>query len=147
MYQNQYSATRDMTTLWLCGAVFGLIGVHIILTHCGPVTSYGVIDLCQCFSCNSLLPVWHQAIAWTNVYLYSMMLYDIHLRTIEPSHKSHNSSDKYPTMHCFVTEMGVYVHISVTKWCIVGYGTSVLWDMWDRSNRLEILKISTSEMC
>ena len=23
------------------------------------------------------------------------------------------------------------VHISVTKWCIVGYGTDALWDLWD----------------
>ena len=25
------------------------------------------------------------------------------------------------------------VHISVTKWCVVGYGTSTLWDLWNRS--------------
>ena len=25
------------------------------------------------------------------------------------------------------------VHISVTKWCIVGYGTGALWDLCDRS--------------
>ena len=25
------------------------------------------------------------------------------------------------------------VHISVPKWCIVGYGTGALWDLWDRS--------------
>ena len=36
------------------------------------------------------------------------------------SHKSHNASDKYPTMHHFVTEMCTHVHISVTEWCIVG---------------------------
>ena len=35
-------------------------------------------------------------------------------------HNSHNASDKYPTMHHFVTEMCTGVHISVTKWCIVG---------------------------
>ena len=23
------------------------------------------------------------------------------------------------------------VHISVTKWCIVGYGNGALWDLWD----------------
>ena len=47
-------------------------------------------------------------------------------------------------MHHFVTEMCTYVHISVTKccivgftyvhisvtkWCIVGYGTGALWDL------------------
>ena len=37
-------------------------------------------------------------------------------------HKSHNASVPYPIMHCFqVTEMCTCVHISVTKWCIVGY--------------------------
>ena len=29
---------------------------------------------------------------------------------------------KHPTMHHFVTKMCTCVHISVTKWCIVGYG-------------------------
>ena len=38
---------------------------------------------------------------------------------IHPSYKSHNTLDEYPTMH-FVTEMCTHVHISVTKWCIVG---------------------------
>ena len=37
----------------------------------------------------------------------------------------------YPTMHHFVTEMCTHVHISVTKWCIVGYGIGALWDLWD----------------
>ena len=30
-------------------------------------------------------------------------------------------------MHYFVTEMSTKVHISVTKWCIVRYGTGALW--------------------
>ena len=34
--------------------------------------------------------------------------------------QSHDASDKYPAMHNFVTEMCTRVHISVTKWCIVG---------------------------
>ena len=33
-----------------------------------------------------------------------------------------SASDKYPTMHPFVTEMCTHVHISVTKWCIVYMG-------------------------
>ena len=36
-------------------------------------------------------------------------------------HKSHNASVSYPTVHHFVTEMCTCVHISVTKWCIVGF--------------------------
>ena len=41
--------------------------------------------------------------------------------SIDPSHKSHNASDKYPTMHHFLT-----------KRCIVGYGSGALWDKWIR---------------
>ena len=53
--------------------------------------------------------------------------------TIDPFHKSHNASYIYPTMHHFVTEMCTHVHISVTKWCIVGYRTGALWDLRDGS--------------
>ena len=49
---------------------------------------------------------------------------------IDPSHKSHNAWNKYPTMHHFVTEMCIHVHISVTQWCIVGYETGALWDFY-----------------
>ena len=38
-------------------------------------------------------------------------------------YKSHNVFDKYPTMLHIVTEMCTSVHISFTKWCILGYGT------------------------
>ena len=56
-------------------------------------------------------------------------------RWIDSSHNSHNALDKYPTMHHFVTEMCTCVHISVTKWSIVGHGTVALWDLWDWSNK------------
>ena len=36
-------------------------------------------------------------------------------------------------MHHFVTEKCTHVHISVTKWCIVGYGTDAFWNLWDGS--------------
>ena len=36
-------------------------------------------------------------------------------------------------MHYFVTEMCTCVHISVTKWCIVGYFSDVLWNLWNGS--------------
>ena len=36
-------------------------------------------------------------------------------------------------MYHFVTEICTHVHISVTKCCIVGYGTEAFWDAWDRS--------------
>ena len=57
--------------------------------------------------------------------------------SIDQSHKSHNAPVPYPTMHHFVTEMCTRVHISVTKWCIVGYLPDALWDLWDWS--IEIL--------
>ena len=34
-------------------------------------------------------------------------------------------------MHHFVTKMCQCVHISVTKWCIVGCLCNALWDWWD----------------
>ena len=48
-------------------------------------------------------------------------------------HQFHHAPVAYPAMHHFVTEMCTCVHISVTKWCIVGYGTGALWDLWDGS--------------
>ena len=57
---------------------------------------------------------------------------------IDPSHKSHIASDKYSIMHHFVTEMCTHVHISVTKCCIVGYGTDAFWDLWDGSIRISV---------
>ena len=33
----------------------------------------------------------------------------------------------------FVPEMCTCVHISVTKWCIVGYLSDALWDLWEGS--------------
>ena len=45
-------------------------------------------------------------------------------------HKSHNAPVPYPTIQHFVTEMCTHVHISVTKWCIMGY-LSGTWDLWD----------------
>ena len=57
----------------------------------------------------------------------------IFIPVIDPSHKSHNASDKYLTIHHFVTETCTCMHISVTTWCIVGYGTGALWDLCNES--------------
>ena len=46
-----------------------------------------------------------------------------------PLSLSHNVLDNYPTIPNFVTEMCTHVHISFTKWCIVGNGTSVFSGM------------------
>ena len=48
---------------------------------------------------------------------------------VDPYHKSHNASDKYPTVHHFVREMCTFL---LQKWCIVGYGTGALCDLWNR---------------
>ena len=40
--------------------------------------------------------------------------------SIDPSHKSHNAPDRYPTMHHFVTELCTHVYTSVLK--------CALWD-------------------
>ena len=45
----------------------------------------------------------------------------------------HSESVPYPSMHHFVTEMCTHVHISVTTWCIEGYGTDALWHLCNRS--------------
>ena len=57
----------------------------------------------------------------------SSKILTIDICSILPSYKSHNASGKYPTVHHFVIE---HMHHSVTTWCIVGYGTNALWDLW-----------------
>ena len=64
--------------------------------------------------------------AWS----HNDMINYVQIRTKDPSHKSLNALDRYPTMRHFVTEMCTHVHICVTKWCIVGYGTDELWDLF-----------------
>ena len=46
-------------------------------------------------------------------------------------HKSHNSPVPYLTMHHFVSELCTRVHISVRKWCIMGYLPDALQGLWD----------------
>ena len=57
-------------------------------------------------------------------------LYSDHRHILDPARKINNASDKYPTMHHFVTEICTRVHIYVTKRCIVGHDTSA-WDLWN----------------
>ena len=54
---------------------------------------------------------------------------------MDPSYKPHIALDTYSTMQHFVTEMCTYVHISVTKRCIVGVGylSNALWTLHSRS--------------
>ena len=50
-------------------------------------------------------------------------------KKMDPCHKSNTALDKYPTINHFVRERCTHVQLSVTKWCIVGYGTGALWDL------------------
>ena len=50
-------------------------------------------------------------------------------------------------MHHFVTEMCTYVHISFTKWYIVGYATVALWDLCNRPINLVGIHLLTEFIC
>ena len=86
-----------------------------------------------------LTPIYHQNIVlikfWPFAWFWVIVWCWACLST-DPSQESHNASDKYPTMHYFVTEMCTHVHISVTKQCIVGYENGALWDLCNRSTSM-----------
>ena len=50
-------------------------------------------------------------------------------KLIEQSHKSHNVPVPYPTMHHSEQKCAYFC----SEWCIVGYQTGALWDLWDSS--------------
>ena len=62
-----------------------------------------------------------------------MYLYRRSRLKIDLLHKINNAPVSYPAMHHFITEICTCVHISVTKWCIVGYPYHALWDLGDGS--------------
>ena len=45
---------------------------------------------------------------------------------IDQFYKSHNASVPYPTMHHSEQKCAHFC----SEWCIVGYGTDALWDLW-----------------
>ena len=53
---------------------------------------------------------------------------------IDQTHKSHNAPASYPTMHHSEQKCAHFC----SKWCIVGYGTGAMWDLWIRSTVLTI---------
>ena len=68
----------------------------------------------------------------TDVTFSFLIPLSVHMTTVNNSlwpsdllYKSHNAP---VTMQYFATEMCTWVHISVTKWYIVGYLSDVLWD-------------------
>ena len=54
------------------------------------------------------------------------------LITIDLIHKSHNAPVPYPTMHHSEQKCAHFC----SEWCIVGYETGALWDLWDWSIKL-----------
>ena len=72
-------------------------------------------------------PVAHHVVVMTTCVAFSDNKVDL-------IHKPHNAPVPYPIMHHFVTEMCRCVHISVTKWCIMGYLLCIVgfvrWVYW-----------------
>ena len=60
------------------------------------------------------------AFPWKKMFVYAYSTLKFVLDS--PSGKFCNALNIHPTMHHFVTEMCTHVQISVTKWCIIGYG-------------------------
>ena len=87
------------------------------LVHCGICESYQLARVILGFErIIRLRWRWHKFTVTTKISLWNYVI----LRYRDPFHKSHNALDEYPTMHHFVTEMCMHMHISVTKWCIMG---------------------------
>ena len=75
------------------------------------------VNSCDMFHSYSLIPVLSE---WWLLMSCHLLGANHTPSPIDLSYKSHNAPVLYPTMHHFVTEMCTCVHISVTKWCIVG---------------------------
>ena len=66
-------------------------------------------------------------VKWQPSNMVSTLVCNSGMCSINSSHKSHDTLDKYPTRHHFATEMCTHMHISVTNryvvrlwdWCIV----------------------------
>ena len=54
-------------------------------------------------------------------------------------HKSHNAAVPYPTMHHSEQKCAHFC----SEWCIVGYGTGALWDLWDWSIAVSGARLSS----
>ena len=52
--------------------------------------------------------------------------------------KSHNALVPYPTMHHSEQKCAHFC----SEWCIVGYGTGALWELWTRPIDLLVLKLN-----
>ena len=93
---------------WFKQKCISLCVFHVCETQC---TRTHVTD-------TTATPNGHQ-MAVVNVRSVYCMHLQMHVARLEPSHKSHNSLDKYPTMHHFVTKM-----------CTFLFQNGALWEMW-----------------
>ena len=64
------------------------------------------------------------------LYIFHMVALLVQCQWIDPSHNSHNVSDKYPKMHYFVTEMLTILLPNGALWNI---GTGALWNVCEKS--------------
>ena len=96
-----------------------------VYTHHSPPEEF--LPIKQNISANTN----HKAMKLMLCIVVILWLYRCHLTCMAlwyvTFHKCHNASDRYITMHHFVTETCTRVHISFSKWCIVGNGTGTLW--------------------
>ena len=88
------------------------------------------------FYCNSLIYIIFVLCSKKRLYVFLLQFsvtsnMCIRSMSINLWDKSHNAPVPYPTMHLFVTEMYTCVNICLTRWCIVGYLSDALWNLWD----------------
>ena len=129
-----------------------ILGHLSLLNGCFIIRHYNGVNPKTCRPGNIVSP----PIAHPNKWLYAHVscfvvfcnrpvLYILQGYWIDLLQKSHNTPVLYPTMHHFVTEMCTCVHISVTKWCILGYLSRALWNLWD--GYIDIRKIVLVHQC
>ena len=73
-----------------------------------------------------VMKVWtceHQAAYWRNIGILCSHCWSV---SVDQAHKSHNAPVPYPTM-CHSEQKCAHF---CSEWCIVGYGTGALWDLW-----------------
>ena len=61
-----------------------------------------------------------------HAYFFSVHTSLLTVFAIDQFYKSHNASVPYPTMHHSEQKCAHFC----SEWCIVGYGTDALWDLW-----------------
>ena len=80
-------------------------------------------------------------------WVYNPNLLKMHfvLVVIDQSHKSHSAPGPCPTMYHSEQKCAHFC----SEWCIVGYGTAALWDLWIRAIECNLVIIfgSNNQSC